>query len=71
VFDGWMLPAPPRPVEALLLEWEGTAEEVDDEDDEGDEEEAVGAMRIVLPAPPRPVWMRWLGRAVGWGSVMR
>jgi hypothetical protein len=66
----WMLPAPPRPVDAragradvLLLEvLEGTFAKL-----------LVGLeveeSLTVLPAPPRPVWTRWLGRAVGWGSV--
>jgi hypothetical protein len=64
-----MLPAPPRPVEALVLERIGEVEVLEVVLVEAEDEDA-GATRMVLPAPPRPVWMRWFGGAVGWGSVI-
>lgn len=50
-----MLPAPPRPVEVLVVEeTEEVLERAEDDLVDADEE-AAGATRMVFPAPPRPV----------------
>ena len=55
-----MLPAPPRPVDALVElrmddVLEGVLERVESLDEPA--VEVLGATRMVFPAPPRPVWM--------------
>ena len=70
-----MLPAPPRPVVKGVEALRGGNDSEEDGSRDGGPL-AVGAgvrcegARIVLPAPPRPVWRYdFGGMAVGWGSV--